>query len=270
MLNAPTIPTLDADARAVWDANPHLELVHEEFGTFEQAHRVWQKQRQRGLTSLGEQRFNHFETERAVALARLQQIRNPASVVNHAAVIERKGARLVWWAYGPIGGDGQRADHIIEQLRQNEDAACVFIRIASAGGFADETLRIAETLRSHPAFTVAVIDRYAYSAASAIASVCKRVLIRRNATWMAHNARAAHEGNADSFVHRASQMRGTDQAIARLYASRRRACASQLRQLMVDETILTAEQAVEAGVCDAVIHELPMHWDTDETRTQTR
>lgn len=258
----PTAESLltDTDAHRVWQANPHLQFCHADFGAFAQSHSLQCASAREESQRIGEDQTARSHELRALALARLNLLHNPATPATHRC-IERRGTRLVVWLYGPIGHDALQVDTLCDGLNAHQDVGGIVLRIASAGGYAEEAIRIAGTLRNHPARVVAIIDRFAYSAASAIASVAHRVLIRRSAMWMAHTACVTHTGNADTFHQRAISLRGTDARIATLYANRRRrASASDIHHLMSNSSYLNAEQAVAAGVCDDVIADLPLTW----------
>ncbi len=257
---------LDA-ARDVWASTPHLQLTHADFGAFAQSYMQRLRDVTTTLTDVNKDSKREADSMRALALSRLSLIRNPFANGNRADSIERKGNRLVMWIYGGIGGEGLLADDICKALDDHRDAAGVVVRIASAGGYVDETLRIAESLMAHPGRSIAIIDRYAYSGASAIASAAHRVLIRRNASWMAHPGWVVVGGDADRLVREAALMRGNDIRVAGLYSRRRRINAADVHGLIASRKYLSADQAVAAGVCDAVIHELPIAWDQPTEQT---
>jgi ATP-dependent protease ClpP protease subunit len=193
----------------------------------------------------------------ALARSRMHLIRNPAGTGEQLPTIERKGARLTLWIYGPIGTGTLTAESLCDALSTHSDAAGVYLRIASAGGYAEQGLAVAEAIMRHPGRSIAIVDRFAYSGASAIASAANRVLIRRSATWMAHHCWQNVTGDADALNSYAGAMRSTDLRMSALYARRRRISPADCHRLLASGRYLTADEAVAAGVCDDVLGDLP-------------
>ncbi|MEO6687873.1 MAG: Clp protease ClpP [Dokdonella sp.] len=259
------------NARTVWDANPHLSLTHADFGEFEQSYALLYRDACRGLTGTLDRFGEHLDTQRALARARINLVRNPFGTADEPLVTERKGNRLVIWIYGPIGEapDAARADLIVDALKEHRDVAGIVLRIASAGGNVDKANAIAQAVVNHPARSIAIVDRFAYSGASLIASACNRVLMRRDATWMAHESWIQASGNADELLSILSGLRGSDMRMAGFCASRRVITNRDFYHLMKSGRYLTATEAHAAGVVDDVIPPLPINWDppTDPRNT---
>lgn len=248
------ITASESEARRIWDANPHLAFAHPDFGAFRQAHELRMREHKQATYATALSLVTCCFNEREAAIARTQSVRDPAADVSAPAMV-RQGSRLVCWLYGPVGYAGLQADSVREALAAHRDAKVIVLRIASAGGIAEDALAISTCIRNHPARVVAIVDRYAYSGATVIAAAADRLLIRQSASWMAHFARATQTGTGSELAARAAELRQLDMELERIY--RRRRTATNLRQLMFEERYLSATEAVAAGVADVVIRDLP-------------
>lgn len=252
------ITASESEERRIWDANPHLALAHADLGAFRQAHALRHREHDRRRGDEGSMALRMWDTWRTEAEARLRLVRDPgAEPSSPLPTVERRGPRLTVWIYGPIGFNGIQAADVRETLDANRDASSIVVRIASAGGLSAEGMTIARCLMNHGARIVGVIDRFAYSAASAIAAVSDRLVIRQSATWMAHRAHKTVSGNAEDLMRAVAELNNDDLASDALYC-RKRGNRSAVRRLVLEERYLSASEAVAAGVCDAVVPDLPI------------
>lgn len=129
----------------------------------------------------------------------------------------------------------------------------ITLHVNSYGGDVFEGLTMMHSLRSHPARVTAVVKGVAASAASFIVvGGANRVVMREGTRMMVHNALSVSVGNADDLDKISKELRSTSSDIAAIYASRAGSDAGEWQSAMDAETWFTAEEAVAAGLADAV------------------
>jgi ATP-dependent Clp protease, protease subunit len=133
------------------------------------------------------------------------------------------------------------------------DAETIELRINSQGGDAIDGLAIYNDLRANVAPKNVIITGIAASAASIIAMAGDHIAMADGASIMIHNAWCTVSGNADFLEKVAGELRGCDDAMARIYTARTGIPDAQVRALMDAETLLTAAEAVDLGFADEVI-----------------
>lgn len=133
------------------------------------------------------------------------------------------------------------------------DSDEITLHVNSYGGDVFEGLTMMHSLRSHPSTVTAVVEGVAASAASFIAAGgADRVVMREGTRMMVHNALSASIGNADDMDKVSGQLRKTSADIADIYAQRSGSDVAEWQSAMDAETWFTAEEAVAAGLADAV------------------
>lgn len=153
--------------------------------------------------------------------------------------------------YGDIGWENT-AKQVQEQLNQF-DGEPVRVRINSRGGDVYEGIAILNTLRSYTGEVTVVVEALAASAASFIAvGVGGRVVIRPNAEVMIHKAWTMLSGNADDIDKMRADLSRQDAKLAAIYAEKAGGELDDWLEVMAAETWYTAEEAVAAGLVDAI------------------
>ncbi|MDR4151283.1 head maturation protease, ClpP-related, partial [Bacillus thuringiensis] len=122
---------------------------------------------------------------------------------------------------------------------------------------------ICNQLKQHSAEIIVHIDGWAASAASVIAMAGDRIIMPSNTMMMIHQASTFEYGNADLFEKTARDLRKIDSALAASYKKRFVGTDEELKQLLKDETWLTAEEAVALGLADEIADEIEID-DTQE------
>lgn len=152
--------------------------------------------------------------------------------------------------YGTVGWEITAAETIAKLADMTGD---VTIRINSYGGDSFEGVAVKNALRAHAGHVTAVVDGVAASAASVIA-VCgaDRVVMRPGAELMIHDAWTLTDGNAADLTKVAADLERTSQAMAEMYAEKAGGDAERWRDMMRAETWFSAQEAVDAGLADAV------------------
>lgn len=181
-----------------------------------------------------------------------QQAKNPGTVELYLyGTIE--GDWYDWWS-GKLIESETSATHIRKQLQAYGDLRRVEVHINSMGGSVREANAIANMLRWLDAETVAYIDAFACSAASAIACACKQVIMPRNTVLMIHNPWMEAVGNAGELRKAADDLDVLGEAFRTIYLDKagNKLDEKQLIKMLDAETYLTAEQAYEYGLCDEI------------------
>ena len=152
--------------------------------------------------------------------------------------------------YGTVGWEITAAETIAKLAEMDGD---VTVRINSYGGDSFEGVAVKNALRAHAGHVTAVVDGVAASAASVIA-VCgaDRVVMRPGAELMIHDAWTFTDGNAADLTKVAADLERTSQAMAEMYAEKAGGDAERWRDMMRAETWFSAQEAVDAGLADAV------------------
>lgn len=167
------------------------------------------------------------------------------------------------WLYDAIAADDLEAEWwggispsaFIEALRATTGP--VTLRINSPGGSVFGAQAMVAEMRSHPAPITAKIDSLAASAASVIASNCATCVMVPGSMQMIHRAWGLAIGNCTDMRDTADLLEKIDGLIADAYAGRAdgKTDRAAFEAMMAAETWFTPEEAVAAGLCDAVAEE---------------
>lgn len=127
------------------------------------------------------------------------------------------------------------------------------VRVNSPGGDAYAALAIMNTLRGYAGTVTVIVEGLAASAASYIAiGGAERTEIFSNAEIMIHDAMLMTQGNFDQLTKDAAQLNRISDTLAGIYATKAGGTKDQWRDLMKAETWFSAEEAVKAGLADAI------------------
>ena len=152
-----------------------------------------------------------------------------------------------------------------ERLRQEVkriaevNADEVVVNIRSTGGDVNDALLIYDALRGLDAHITTRCYGYTASAATIIAQAADEGAreLSANSLYLIHSATCAIDGNSHSLASRAELLRKTHERLAELYALHSGGEASYYAALMAENQgegrWLTAEEAIEAGLADAII-----------------
>ncbi|OFD89244.1 peptidase S14 [Bacillus mycoides] len=166
--------------------------------------------------------------------------------------------------YGSIGGwFSENNAEAVRRKIQDVKAGKIHVHINSGGGSAFDGVAICNQLKQHDAEIIVHIDGWAASAASVIAMAGDKIIMPSNTMMMIHQASTFEYGNADLFEKTARDLRKIDSALAASYKKRFVGTDEELKQLLQDETWLTAEEAVALGLADEIADEIEID-DTQE------
>lgn len=152
-----------------------------------------------------------------------------------------------------------------ERLRQEVkriaeiNADEVIVNIRSTGGDVNDALLIYDALRGINAHITTRCYGYTASAATIIAQAADEGAreLSANSLYLIHSATCSIDGNSHSLASRAELLRKTDERLAELYALHSGGDAEFYATLMAENQgegrWLTAEEAIEAGLADAII-----------------
>lgn len=153
--------------------------------------------------------------------------------------------------YDEIGLGGVTADDFISELKYHAGKH-VHLRLNSVGGDVVQGNAIYNALRRHKGGLTVHIDGLAASMASVIASAAPRTLIADNGMMMLHNPWTVTMGDANDLRKEADLLDKIKKAMVAAYKRKSGKDSEDIVQMMDEETWLTAEQAVEAGLADAI------------------
>ena len=152
--------------------------------------------------------------------------------------------------YGGVGWEID-AQGVLAALKDVEGD--VTVRMNSGGGDAFEGVAIKNVLRSHEGHVTVIVEGLAASAASVIAvGGADRLIMRPGSELMIHDAWTFADGNAADLEKTAADLERTSQSMAEIYAEKAGTDPEVMRQMMRDETWFSAQEAVDAGLADAV------------------
>lgn len=155
------------------------------------------------------------------------------------------------YLYGSIGLDVDPAD--TSRYIQDLDTDEIIVHVASPGGDVFGGLTIMNALRSHKAKVTMIVESMALSAASFIvAGAGDRIIMRPGSEIMIHEAWQQAQGNASELIKSAENLTRVSRTIADIYARRTNRDVEEWLDIMATETWFSAEEAVQAGLADAV------------------
>lgn len=146
---------------------------------------------------------------------------------------------------------GVSAEGLISELNEIT-ASTINVRINSPGGALFEAIAIYNALMSHSATINVYVDSLAASAASLIAMSGDKVTMMVGAQMMIHDAMGIEMGNAAELRAFADFLDKQSDNIASIYAEKSGGDPEELRNLMLAETWMYAQEAVDLGLADEV------------------
>ena len=169
--------------------------------------------------------------------------------MTHRLII--KGELVLYGDVGDMWGDGSgfTGRDVLEALSElSGDFTC---RLNSGGGFVWDGVAIYNALLAHKGKITMMIDAVAASAASVIAMAGSRVIMREGSQMMIHDPSAITWGNAADHTETATLLDRLGNQMADIYARHGDKNAKQFRQMMLAETWLSADEAIEVGLADS-------------------
>lgn len=133
-----------------------------------------------------------------------------------------------------------------DALKELGDVSTINLSINSGGGSVFDGIAIYNMLKSHKA-TVNVYVEGLASIASVIAMAGDTITMRSGSMMMVHMPWTLSQGNAEEMRKTADTLEKTGDSIVDIYSERTGISPDDIRNIMNDETWLSAEEAVEQG-----------------------
>lgn len=139
-----------------------------------------------------------------------------------------------------------------KQFRDELDkvSGAITVRINSPGGDVFAGMQIYNMLKDRSGDVTVIVDALAASAASFIAMAGDKIIMNTGSMMMVHKASTIAWGNEDEMQEVIEMLRKTDDSIVSVYAARTGKSKEEIKQLLKDETWMTADEAVEMGFAD--------------------
>lgn len=182
--------------------------------------------------------------------------------------VKAKSKEAEVWLYEEIGDSffgGISANQFQKDIKALGEVNKITLRINSPGGDVFDGIAIYNVLKHHKARIDVHVDGLAASIASVIAMAGNTIAIADNAMMMIHNAWTITAGNADLLREAAGMLEKVDGQIVKTYMTRAKD-EQKIIDLMAAETWMTAEEAMEYGLADAITESMDIaaHFDLEK------
>ncbi|ORI73757.1 MULTISPECIES: head maturation protease, ClpP-related [Leuconostoc] len=134
-----------------------------------------------------------------------------------------------------------------DALKELGDVSTINLSINSGGGSVFDGIAIYNMLKSHKATVNVYVEGLAASIASVIAMAGDTITMRSGSMMMVHMPWTLSQGNAEEMRKTADTLEKTGDSIVDIYSERTGIPSDDIRNIMNDETWLSAEEAVEQG-----------------------
>ena len=134
-----------------------------------------------------------------------------------------------------------------DALKELGDVSIINLSINSGGGSVFDGIAIYNMLKSHKATVNVYVEGLAASIASVIAMAGDTITMRSGSMMMVHMPWTLSQGNAEEMRKTADTLEKTGDNIVDIYSERTGITSDEIRNIMNDETWLSAEEAVEQG-----------------------
>ena len=134
-----------------------------------------------------------------------------------------------------------------DALKELGDVSTSNLSINSGGSSVFDGIAIYNMLKSHRATVNVYVEGLAASIASVIAMAGDTITMRSGSMMMVHMPWTLSQGNAEEMRKTADTLEKTGDSIVDIYSERTGISPDDIRNIMNDETWLSAEEAVEQG-----------------------
>jgi len=171
-------------------------------------------------------------------------IRNAASLVLNGEVL----------LYGVIDPWEVRALDVVAALAELRHLDTITVRINSPGGSVYEGLAIYDALRMSGRKIIVRVDALAGSIASVIAMAADELVFAEDARLMIHNPWSYAQGEAEDLRKLADELDSIRDRLVDIYLRKagNKIDRARLTSMLDEETFLTAQEAMEIGLCDRI------------------
>ncbi|PED20018.1 head maturation protease, ClpP-related [Bacillus toyonensis] len=159
--------------------------------------------------------------------------------------------KYAWEEYGEVSSITFKNE--LDELGNGIETINLYIN--SPGGSVFETMAIIAMLQRHPAKVISYIDGIGASCASVLPMISDKIIMYANSMLMVHNAWTYASGNADQLRKAADDIERINKSMVQHYLTRAGDKLDEgiLKQLLDAETWLSADEAMEYGLCDEII-----------------
>ncbi|MBV7391059.1 Clp protease ClpP [Enterococcus sp. ALS3] len=142
-----------------------------------------------------------------------------------------------------------------KDLRSLGEISQINLHINSPGGSVFEGIAIGNMLKQHKAHVTAHVDALAASIASVIVSSCDEVIMPENSMMMIHNPWTISMGNAKELRKQADDLDRIAESSVITYLAKggEKLTEEKIKQIMDEETWLSAKEAYDIGLCNEII-----------------
>lgn len=171
------------------------------------------------------------------------------------------------WIYGDIVDDVWWDDEVSPKTVRNAlkdmgNVRNVNVRVNSYGGSVYAGNAIINILDSYRKKTGCKINAYiegiAASMSSGIPMVADKIYMAENAMYMLHKPWSVAYGNSYDLEKTIEELEKAEDTLVVNYMRKFNGTEDELRQLLAGETWLTADEALEWGLCDEIIEAVPI------------
>lgn len=157
-----------------------------------------------------------------------------------------------WWSGEEIEGDYIMMKTIKEAFN-NSKSDNIEIHLNSLGGDVYTSVAIGNFIKDSNKNVTVVIDAVAASGASIIAMSGNKIKMYPNSMMMIHRASVGCYGNADDLRKFADNLEKFDETVLASYLGHFKGTKDELKELIWNETYMTAEECYALGFCEEII-----------------
>ena len=155
------------------------------------------------------------------------------------------------YIFDEIGAYGITAQGFIEEIKAYKDVP-INLHINCIGGDVFEGMAIYNVIRKRTAKTTIYIEGIAASMGSVIALAGDEVIMAENSLFMIHNAWGGAMGEANDMRKTAALLEKISGEIADIYMKKTRLPYNKVKEMMDEETWLSADEAFNLGFVDSI------------------
>ncbi len=154
--------------------------------------------------------------------------------------------------FGVIGGWRINVNSFADDLKNLGKVSAITVRLNTLGGTFYDGLAIYNLLKQHDAEVTVRVMGYALSMGSLIMLAADKVEMSQNALVMIHRAQGFARGDAKNILKGAEVLKKHEKAVIPDYQQRLGKTESEVLALLDSETWYTANEALDAGLIDAI------------------
>ena len=155
------------------------------------------------------------------------------------------------YIFDEIGTFGLTAQSFIEEIKSYKDTP-MSLHINCVGGDVFEGMAIYNVLKKRTAKTTVYIEGIAASMGSVIALAGDEVVMAENSLFMIHNAWGGAMGEATEIRKTAALLDKISGEIADIYTKKTNLPYNRVKEMMDEETWLSADEAYNLGFIDSI------------------